>query len=325
MRISPADALSRIGRGVSDSTAAQPTFVTPPVDVTGMDLTFQLTITDNGGLQDSDEITVTINDNGITSCPADVLSLESTTGENMCVKVEGGNLVSLYTVDPVTIAEPTNRPDDLIYGLLDMMIKTDTVGGAVTLIIYLPNPAPDNYTWCKYSPTNGWCNFCDNTIFNNTRDQITLTLTDGGAGDDDGVANGIITDPSGLGSFPFGGGAGGGDDGCFIATAAYGSPIEQHVKILRDFRDRYLLTNRVGDTFVHIYYKYSPSMADLIAKHEILRTTVRWGLLPLVGLGWVIINFGPLPFLVLVLILCSGLVGLEGSEKNSKSHNKRSL
>ena len=57
------------------------------------------------------------------------------------------------------------------------------------------------------------------THFNATRDQVTLTLVDGGAGDDDLVANGVILDPSGLGAFnsgavtpaqPAPGGGGGG-------------------------------------------------------------------------------------------------------------------
>ncbi len=95
---------------------------------------------------------------------------------------------------------PGNSPENLIYGLIDMQIRTNTVGGTVTLTFYPPSPAPDDYTWFKYSSTDGWSDFSANVIFNDTRDQITLTLIDGGAGDDDGVANGIIVDPSGLGT-----------------------------------------------------------------------------------------------------------------------------
>jgi sugar lactone lactonase YvrE len=111
-------------------------------------------------------------------------------------------------------------------------------------------------------------------------------------------------------------GVGGG--GCFIATAAYGSPIEQHVKILRDFRDQFLLTNKVGDTFVRIYYTYSPPIAEFIAKREILRTTVRWGLLPLVGVSWVTLNLGPVPGLILIAIFGFFLISLAGFRRGFK-------
>ena len=49
----------------------------------------------------------------------------------------------------------------------------------------------------------------------------------------------------------------GSEIGCFIATAAYGSLMEPHVMILRDFRDRILLTNSLGKGFVKAYYTYS--------------------------------------------------------------------
>ncbi len=58
------------------------------------------------------------------------------------------------------------------------------------MTIYLPTPAPDNYTWCKYGSTNGWTDFSANTAFNEARDQVAIKLTDRGAGDGDGVANG---------------------------------------------------------------------------------------------------------------------------------------
>jgi len=77
----------------------------------------------------------------------------------------------------------------------------------------------------------------------------------------------------------------GGGGGCSVATAAFGSPLESHVNTLRDFRDRYLLTNSLGRVFVSFYYKYSPPIADFIAKHPMVRKIVRIGLYPMLGLS----------------------------------------
>jgi len=103
---------------------------------------------------------------------------------------------------------------------------------------------------------------------------------------------------------------GGGGGGCFIATAAYGSLMEPHVKILRDFRDRFLLGNKVGKRFVHFYYTYSPPMADFITKHDTLRAMVRTSLLPVVGVSWIAIKLGIFPTVVLMLLFSIGLIGL---------------
>jgi hypothetical protein len=69
---------------------------------------------------------------------------------------------------------------------------------------------------------------------------------------------------------------------CFIATAAYGSPMEPHVKVLREFRDRFLVTNSVGQAFIKLYYMTSPPIADYISEHESLRTATRWSLTPVI-------------------------------------------
>jgi hypothetical protein len=104
-------------------------------------------------------------------------------------------------------------------------------------------------------------------------------------------------------------GGGDSDPGCFIATAAYGSLMEPHVKILRDFRDRFLLGNTVGNRLVSLYYTYSPPMAEFIKKHDNLRAMVRISLLPVVGFSWMALKSGTISTAALVLIFIPFFVG----------------
>ena len=63
--------------------------------------------------------------------------------------------------------------------------------------------------------------------------------------------------------------------GCFIATAAYGTPTAEQIDVLREFRDTVLLESTAGSQFVALYYQFSPPVADFIAGNEFLRTLVR--------------------------------------------------
>ncbi len=86
--------------------------------------------------------------------------------------------------------------------------------------------------------------------------------------------------------------SGGGDKTCFVATAAFGSPLARHVRTLRAFRDRYLLTNAPGRAFVRIYYRYSPPLAERIAESPLLRAVARTLLMPLVLFAWLLMKTG---------------------------------
>jgi alpha-tubulin suppressor-like RCC1 family protein len=90
-------------------------------------------------------------------------------------------------------------------------------------------------------------------------------------------------------------------DECFIATAAFGSKLTPAVKLLRQFRDIYLLTNGPGQTLVKMYYTYSPPVAQVIAGSEGLKLMVRILLLPVIALAWLIMNTWITIFIVAIL------------------------
>ncbi len=90
-------------------------------------------------------------------------------------------------------------------------------------------------------------------------------------------------------------------DACFIATAAYGSILDKHVQVLREFRDTYLKGNVVGEKFIGWYYRWSPSLADVIASNETLRTVTRVALLPLIGLSHFMLHTG-MPVKIMIMM-----------------------
>ena len=64
-------------------------------------------------------------------------------------------------------------------------------------------------------------------------------------------------------------------EGCFIATASYGTPTHPKIDLLRDFRDEYLKGNAPGEWFIRNYYAYGPYLARFIDRHPVIRNAVR--------------------------------------------------
>ncbi|MCB9656593.1 MAG: trypsin inhibitor-like cysteine-rich domain-containing protein [Polyangiales bacterium] len=71
---------------------------------------------------------------------------------------------------------------------------------------------------------------------------------------------------------------------CFIATAAYGSPLAAEVGTFRRFRDRHLMTNALGRAFVDAYYEFGPEAARSLDERPWLKEAARAFLTPLAAL-----------------------------------------
>ena len=111
-----------------------------------------------------------------------------------------------------------------------------------------------------------------------------------GAGNADGFGEGGGSSSGGGGVIPdlFGS-----DRGCFVATAAYGSPLEKEVELLRLFRDQVMMDLPLGSSLIELYYEFSPPIAGMIADSELLRWIIRMTLLPLIGFSWLILIATP--------------------------------
>ncbi len=99
---------------------------------------------------------------------------------------------------------------------------------------------------------------------------------------------------------------------CFIATAAYGTPMAEEIQVMREFRDQYLLTNPPGQAFVDFYYRTSPPIARFITDHPGLKPIVRAALVPAVSMSNLVVNTGTAEKVstMAVLVLCSAVVAV---------------
>ena len=62
---------------------------------------------------------------------------------------------------------------------------------------------------------------------------------------------------------------------CFIATAAYGTPMAEEIQILRRYRDEFLLQTLPGKLVVDCYYRWSPPIARFLDRHRSVADVVR--------------------------------------------------
>lgn len=82
------------------------------------------------------------------------------------------------------------------------------------------------------------------------------------------------------------------DKKCFIATAAYGSDMDEHVQMLRKFRNEYMAPFWIGRKLIKTYYKISPPFARWISDKENMKSIARGALWPIMGWAELALRFG---------------------------------
>jgi hypothetical protein len=204
---------------------------------------------DGNGIPDHQEVDASVDLDGDGTADIDQDDIKS-------VYVEGGtaqigiSIRDSQTVQSIAAIEsenPENLPEDsgtedmpesMPFGLLNFKLIVDFPGDEAVVTIYLSEPAPADTVWYKYDPVNkSWLDYSDYIDFSDDRRSAYLTLVDGGFGDADGIENGIIIDPIGLGTPPVAGGNGSSSSAaCFISTAGHESTAIQPVDILKKMR-----------------------------------------------------------------------------------------
>jgi len=150
----------------------------------------------DAGTQLTHTVTILDDESPITSYTG-----PSPTGNGLVtVDIAGGGplcgFTSVQFIDETSL--PSQAPGNFSfpYGLVDFVASQCAVGSSLTVSITYPAEVPPSRAFFKF---DGNWNQYPAAVAGNV---VTYTITDGGAGDSDGSADGIFTDPAGLGHAP---------------------------------------------------------------------------------------------------------------------------
>jgi len=165
---------------------------------------------DGNGIPDDQEVASTL-DLDADGTP------DSDQGDIKCIEIQGESTqigISIRESDTVLSIEAveTQSPADhlppartaaqqanLPFGLISFKLIVDAPGDEAVVTLHLSRAAAQDSIWYKYDPVeDAWYDNSAYTEFSADRKKVYLTLVDGGFGDADGIANGIIVDPLAL-------------------------------------------------------------------------------------------------------------------------------
>jgi predicted extracellular nuclease len=197
----------------SDYTAINQT-VTIPANTTSLAVT--LTVQDDALLEGNEDLLLTLSnpvnadlgpvvEHTVTiiddESPVTSYTAPAPTGSgNVTVAISGGGPLCGFTA--VQFIDAASLPDlppgrfEFPYGLVDFVAGQCDGGSSLTVTITYPAEVPSSRAFFKYD--GSWSQYP--AAVNGP--VVTYTITDGGAGDLDGTADGVFTDPAGLGHAP---------------------------------------------------------------------------------------------------------------------------
>jgi hypothetical protein len=144
---------------------------------------------------------------------------EAATGTGPIVVDAGSNALSMTAA--VAVAPGQTVPSGFSFpdGLVTFQVAVAAPGDNAVVTLMFPSGTPSGGKYFKDDGTGTLVEFAGATI--NT-DNVVLLLTDGGSGDTDNTADGVITDPGGLATPVSSGGGGGGGSCSVLGSGGYG-------------------------------------------------------------------------------------------------------
>ena len=159
----------------------------------------------SNGIPDSQEVddSVDLDNDGTPDIEQnDIKSVDTVVGDGqMGVSRKDHSTITsismIESIDPAAISA-LGGPS-MPFGLIAIKLEVTNPGDTAEATVYFSKAAPNGAKWYKYDAISDWSDYSEYATFSNDRKSAVLQFKDGGYGDADGVANGIIVDPSGFG------------------------------------------------------------------------------------------------------------------------------
>ena len=165
--------------------SARTVFVAPNVDSDEV-VRLQLELTSWAGQTYTDEIEVTVVDNGISGMPAGLISTSTATGTYQAtgnaIAVDSNQLIRLETHSPNVVSGPF-EPDVAPFGTMTLEFQVPADGDSTNATIYFQQPLPANSSWLIHDDYGGWLMYDGTWSIAPDRQSIRFEIADGGPGD----------------------------------------------------------------------------------------------------------------------------------------------